>query len=239
MNEIKDRYNNNKEQIINSYKSEYLQKIERASKTNKGKLHIIGLMLERLKLEHNKLWQVEPTICFAKVYEEIENYQLENGINDFFVALKNLSVNLSPQDESVQTIALSTDEAHSELKLFFDEEREAIVPKETKEESIGSPEFTTRRQVLAFYYLTNEFTDCTTDKTAIARFIQFLTSKETAIKEIKDTNIYKLVKQPFSKAGNKNATNKDLQYISNYFEKMGMLEIVRKIDNDIDKGNKK
>jgi hypothetical protein len=234
MNNIKSRYINNKNEIITLWKNEYKERKKKASKTLKGKLHIIGLMQEKLQLEHYRLWREEPkkpTISFGKVYKDIEDYQLENNVPNFFDALEKISINLSPQDEKVQTIALSTDEAFEELKQYFKKEREAIEPTQTVEESIDNPEHTARRQVLAIYFMMKELgIYANSDKTELARFIQFLTGKETNIKEIKNTNIYKYILNPLPLK--EKALNNDLNYIREYFSKMDAANIIVSIDKE-------
>lgn len=95
-----------------------------------------------------------------------------------------------------------------------------------------SDESTTRRQVLAIHYLMNEldvYKD--TDKTEIAKFIQFLNGKETRNPKINNTNIYKYLKNPLS-TGDKGIES-DLQFIRLYFVKLGLFSIVDKIDKEI------
>ncbi|MDX1943186.1 MAG: hypothetical protein SFU99_21660 [Saprospiraceae bacterium] len=98
---------------------------------------------------------------------------------------------------------------------------------------LPNPEFTTARQVLALYYLLNyaKATTATADKTNFARFTQFLTGKEAGNSTIRNTNIYKRWKDVFSNSERKNI--QDLQYIRPFFEKLGLLEVVKMIDNDI------
>ncbi|MEO6731923.1 MAG: hypothetical protein ABIN01_11960 [Ferruginibacter sp.] len=97
----------------------------------------------------------------------------------------------------------------------------------------NNKEFTTARQVLAINYLLEELNidRSNTTLTEIARFIQFLTGKETGVAKINDTTIYKKVKQPFSKTDK--AAEKDLQYIRTYFENLGLQSIVKKLNKEI------
>lgn len=94
-------------------------------------------------------------------------------------------------------------------------------------------EFTTARQVLAIHYLFEICQVKNVDNTAKARFIQFLTGKQTDAKSIKNTSIYKRVLNPFS-TDNK-TLNSDLQYIRKYFEDLGLTEISKMITNEISK----
>lgn len=103
----------------------------------------------------------------------------------------------------------------------------------TVETKTEKKEFTTARQVLAIHYLLQELkvSSNTVDKTEIARFIQFLTGKETGVSKIKDTSIYKKVKSLLSK--NDRQLELDLQFIRIYFEKLGLNDITDKINKEI------
>ena len=64
-----------------------------------------------------------------------------------------------------------------------------------------------------------------TDKTEIARFIQFLTSKNY-------DNIYKRVLNPFNV--NDKVFREDLRFVRGYFERLGLYELVKMINNELD-----
>ena len=85
-------------------------------------------------------------------------------------------------------------------------------------------EFTMARQVLAVHYLMKYCQVKDVDKTAIARFIYFLTSKHYG-------NIYKLVRNPLKGTLPKN--NDDLKFIRKYFEELEMEEVVKMINNEM------
>jgi hypothetical protein len=90
-----------------------------------------------------------------------------------------------------------------------------------------SKEFTTARQVLAIYYLLKYCKVKNIDKTEIAWFIQFLTGKNF-------DNIYKKLQNPF-KLNNK-SLKEDLWFIRDYFERLGMQEVVKMVNNEINIG---
>jgi len=132
----------------------------------------------------------------------------------------------------VKELYLRTDKL---LKSFIDKCKE-FIEDENKEnnikaETIGNPEFTTRRQVLAIHYLVKNAKVKGTDKSEIARFIQFITGKEPDKKNIIDTYLYKVVKKPFPESDKQ--LNKDLQFIREYFEKLGIQGIVDDINKEI------
>lgn len=118
-------------------------------------------------------------------------------------------------------------QTHNELK-----EAETTSVKNAVEQKGGSKEFTTARQVLAVYYIMEELNVfAKADKTEVAKFIQFLTGKETGVSKINDTSIYKKVKSPFSKSDKQIET--DLRFIRTYFEKLGLMGITNKINKEI------
>lgn len=104
---------------------------------------------------------------------------------------------------------------------------------QTDDGKANKKEFTTARQVLAIHYLLEYCKVPNIDNTAKARFIQFLTGRESGASNIKDTTIYKKVRKPFS-TDNK-TLNEDLNFIRKYFEDLGLSEIAKAITNEISK----
>jgi len=85
-------------------------------------------------------------------------------------------------------------------------------------------EFTTKRQVLAIYFIFNELGVKNIDKTVQARFIQFLTNKN-------QSNIYKILSNPFKGLDESNTKIKDdLLYVKNLFDELGLSQLSKKID---------
>lgn len=99
------------------------------------------------------------------------------------------------------------------------------------EQDERNPEFTTARQVLAIHYLLTYCNAPKVDDTVTARFVQFLTGKETGAKTIVNTTIYKRVRNMLSLSDA--ASTKDLQYVRNYFVELGISDIVKMIENEI------
>jgi len=87
-------------------------------------------------------------------------------------------------------------------------------------------EFTTARQVLAMHYIFEYMKVKNVDNSEKARFIEFLTGKNYK-------NIYDAVRDPItSKKGL--LRKEDLIFIRGYFQKLGLLEIIKMIENEID-----
>ena len=98
-------------------------------------------------------------------------------------------------------------------------------------------EFTTARQVLAMTFLLKRCGINPIDNpTPVAKLIQFLTNREANAKRIQNTTIYKLVTKPFRE--NETTLLKDLHFIRNYFQDIGIPEIVVDIDREIAQSEK-
>jgi len=85
--------------------------------------------------------------------------------------------------------------------------------------------FTTARQVLTVHYLLKYCQVKNIDNTEKARFIHFLTGKNY-------DNIYKRVQSPLN--GSDKYINEDLKYVRRYFEQLGMKEVVKMINNELE-----
>jgi len=91
-----------------------------------------------------------------------------------------------------------------------------------------NPEFTTARQVLAIHYLLQYCQASQTSSADVARFIEFLTGKNYK-------NIYKRVCNPLGSRDKE--LSEDLRFVRSFFEKLGLTEIVKMINNEISSGS--
>lgn len=90
-------------------------------------------------------------------------------------------------------------------------------------------DFTTKRQVLAIYYLLEEFESTRmADRSAKARFIEFMTGKNY-------DSIYGALSEPHKGIDNKNNKNvlKDMEFVKGHFEKLRLNTIAQKISGDM------
>lgn len=132
-------------------------------------------------------------------------------------------INFQIQNTTPQTDNAAINPDNSEISVD-NLEPEPETPTKNKE-------FTTKRQVLAIYYMWNELDKNinSIDRTVRARFIQFLTGKN-------ESNIYKALAEPYkgleNDKNNKSAI-KDLEFVKQYFESIGLKSIVEKISNDM------
>lgn len=94
----------------------------------------------------------------------------------------------------------------------------------SNEQVTYSLEHTTARQVLAIHYLMKYCKTSQASNADVARFIEFLTSKNYK-------NIYKRVCNPLGSRDKE--LNEDLRFVRAFFEKLGLSEIVRMINNEI------
>lgn len=89
-------------------------------------------------------------------------------------------------------------------------------------------EFTTARQVLAIHYILEYCKVIKGNNADVARFIEFLTGKNYK-------NIYTRVCNPLGSRDKE--LNQDLRYVRDFFEKLGLTEIVKMINNEINSGS--
>jgi hypothetical protein len=103
--------------------------------------------------------------------------------------------------------------------------------KETEVDKSEFPdkEVSLRKKVLALKYLLDEL-DIENDKIAITEFIKLVTGKEPNQKA-KDGNIYKMIRTPFPTSDKALIT--ELSFIRPYFERLGLVNIVNKINKEI------
>lgn len=171
--------------------------------------------------QENFIEQCEKTYLDANrnFYEHLE--EAVSGLYYPMSEYDNLPSNFiitPPPDEGTvkKTIAL--------IKAYAERTAKAEIGASERE---SNPDFTTARQVLAMRFLLDPYNVwVTVDKTHIARFIEFLTGKNY-------DNIYKKVKTPYS-TKNKNFRKEDFQFIRTYFENLGLSDIVKKINNELE-----
>jgi len=104
------------------------------------------------------------------------------------------------------------------------------VNEQLSEQETKNPEFTTARQVLALHYIFEllQVRGTETDKAAKERFAQFLTGKSKQ-------NIHAAFTDPHITPKTKTFRFDDLQFIRKYFEDLGLSEIVKAINNQLEK----
>jgi hypothetical protein len=100
-------------------------------------------------------------------------------------------------------------------------------------EKRGVSEFTLARQVLVMHYMFKHLgiTRHENDLTDMAKLVQGLTGRQTKAADIRNTEIYKLISNPFSK-GDK-ALSKDLRFVRDIFDKLNHKAIVEEINREI------
>lgn len=200
----------------------------------------------------------QKNVDYLAIVEYATPQELNNGDEDFdlFFALKFSQIDLMDADSFLQYHLDSTFQSDLQIfKKFIDNLcikyneflyekympisqhfflQRPIYIESTKE---SNKEFTTARQVLAIHYIM-EYMGVyqNTDKTEIARFIQFLNGKETGVSKINNTTIYKKLKSPFSR--DNKTLEADLQFIRIYFEKLGIQSIFDKINKEIGSNDK-
>ncbi|MCX6214556.1 hypothetical protein [Spirosoma sp.] len=121
------------------------------------------------------------------------------------------------------------DKTINSLERRINERRKYLpsIPVSQPETPNHPPDHTTARQVLAMKFLLEYAKINVTNDKAAERFLHFLTGKS---KE----NLYKLWRNPYNK-DLFTAEVDDLRFIRKFFEELGAVEIVKAINNEIDK----
>ena len=93
----------------------------------------------------------------------------------------------------------------------------------------------TRDHVLAIHFILEAFDCLNNDLTARARLVQFFNGREKEAKNIKDTRIYEVLKDPFISVDN---STKTLERIRPYFVELGLKQVTDLIDKKLNEINK-
>ena len=167
------------------------------------------------KQKENKNKNID--IALTEVFKENKILPIKNGIVTIatLLAYKNFIDDLENEIPNED----------NEFYLESDED-EKKVKKEV------NTEFTLKRQILAITYLLKNSGFKAIDNTTTARFIQFLTNRESSTKAIKNTRIYKDLRNTLS---SKKQLLKDLDFILEHFKKLGLENIVNEINKDKNK----
>ncbi|MFZ4581890.1 MAG: hypothetical protein ACOYM7_04485 [Paludibacter sp.] len=178
-------------------------------------------LLERKKIILNAIAERD-LLCLKNQINPKSHYP-----NIFFqkncnVAIDVLNKQIAGLQENNQLFKVDDASVNEKLTIDSIDQLEQIV--KTKESS-------TRRQVLAMYYLLNEVDRniSSIDRTVKARFIHFLTQKN-------ESNIYKTLSEPhkgLENDKNKKSAIRDLEYIKKHFDDLGLKSISQKITKDM------
>jgi hypothetical protein len=229
----------NMEEFVSYYASKNSLKSVLAEYGIKGELIILEIIIAKInEFAIRKEIQLIPTLYHNRSHGLLMSFDITK--------LKDLDI--SPKEETFKGFDIrvqfefrfSKETSDSFSAALVDilngrkEELSDIISAGTKKENnTANNEFTTARQVLAIFFLLKEqHIWQNSDKTEVARFIQFLTGKETKTDKIKNTNIYKYTRDPI-KLTEKEVKN-DLLFIRKYFQGMGFSSIVSAIDKEIE-----
>jgi hypothetical protein len=246
--------NNIKAKFLADLKKPYEQDIDKAS----DKKYIHDKYMDRIKKNQDLQWNKEENTIIQENYVWIVLNNIEdlkksdkkyqyNYSGAFEKCVNSITINdTAPiitltQKQKKETIKiLAKWEGYEDYKTYIMEQDKIynpvnegnIISENITSELSSNPQFTTARQVLAIYYLMKQLHIWeNSDKTEIARFIQFLTGKESKTEKIKNTNIYKYLRNPLK--ANDKSLNKDLLFIRKYFQGIGMSTITEAIDKEI------
>lgn len=160
-------------------------------------------------------FQEKNGISINPTYAEIEEWEKEPEERN--VAQRQIQI----QEQSQEQRQIQIQEQSQEHNQEHNQEQDYRPVPET--------DITLNRQFLALYYMLNELDNkaFSRNKSEIARFIQMLTGKNY-------DNIYKRTKNPLKDPSERTSAKyqSDIQFVKDCFRNLGLVGIVRKIEND-------
>ena len=164
---------------------------------------------------------------------ELIDFQEKNGIsiNPTYAEIEEWEK--EPEERNVAQRQIQIQEQSQEQRQIQIQEQSQEHNQEHNQEQDYRPvpetDITLNRQFLALYYMLNELDNkaFSRNKSEIARFIQMLTGKNY-------DNIYKRTKNPIKDPSERTSAKyqSDIQFVKDCFRNLGLVGIVRKIEND-------
>ncbi len=198
------------------------------------KLHFSINCLNNIAIQFNDNLKLQK-ITYARRLVECEIFMATSGIYDYDNAsyieyTDRCRKAIAAIDEFVANVGDKLDTLTEEEKVQIEADYRAEYVIEQKDDRKSNSEYTTARQVLAMYYLFNEFKDNLNqvDRTSKSEFIEFLTGKNKS-------KIYKQLSNPLEgleKTNNKNAI-KDMKYVKSLFDSLNLKRISDQIERDM------
>lgn len=165
--------------------------------------------------------QEEEFIDKCQKLVDLIDFQTKNGIS---INLTDAEIEELQKEPEERNIAKSQTQEQPRIQ-----EQAQDQTQEQDFKPIPETDITLNRQFLALYYMLNELDNkiFSRNKAEIARFIKFLTDKSYE-------NIYKLAKNPLKDPSERTSARyqSDIQFVKESFHKLGLDNIVRKIEND-------
>jgi len=227
MKDLETTFIKNQSLVFNELKNEYLTRKAKARNVRR----IITKSFDELKERSNQLFTNADFNIQDKNFKIID--LMDEDVNLSLNGALILASDTKPKVEKKKvTITISTLRALQEFNQFLrNEEDELSTPQEANILPIKNTEVTVRRQALAIHYLLKNSKYRDDNYSEKARFTQFLTGRETNVLKIKDTNIKKIIDNLFPSS--EKQLIKDLQFVREYFEKLGIQSIIDEINKEI------
>lgn len=193
-------------------------------------------ILERVMSRCNEIADINGQINYLEwALKEHKRWRLKHGLSGKPAPIKmagdriltdKAEARIAALKEQQRRIAknLKSEISYRKGLLSRSTDASATTQQESNELSDSKTEFTTARQVLAIHYLLKYCKAEQVSNADVARFIEFLTGKNYK-------NIYKRVGNPLGSRDKE--LNEDLRFVRSYFEKLGLSEIVKMINNEI------
>ena len=156
---------------------------------------------------------------------DLIDFQEKNGIsiNPTYAEIEEWEK--EPEERNVAQRQIQIQEQSQEQSQEHNQEHN----QEQDYKPVPETDITLNRQFLALYYMLNELDNkaFSRNKSEIARFIQMLTGKNY-------DNIYKRTKNPLKDPSERTSAKyqSDIQFVKDCFRNLGLVGIVRKIEND-------
>jgi hypothetical protein len=212
---FKEIYDVRKNKVL--FKNEYKNKLRINYEELESKEEYLGVLIGIRSVEDiaNEGQTYFDSIIQYQKNSDIVLQDLLEYLTDYYAIIR--AQELVSQYPQVEIAAIRSDEIQDDENSLLD----------------SSTKSTLRQQYLAIKYLIEGHgTNINSiEKTELTRFWFFLSGKNTNSKSISNTREYEIVKKPFPKSDK--GLEKDLQKIRDFFEKLGIRDIVEKINKEI------
>lgn len=204
------------------------------SKNEKEKLAIkLSKAIDPKRIIDNCIKEIQQNFSYPP-NEDIKKRALQHNRKEhiwFLQIIEGDEVNLNVEVLKLYDLGLFTHVKEiADFYRFLNNYGNSEQQNEDSKESIIESQNTTARQVLIMHYILKYLKVDNIDATKRAELIQFLTGKSSK-------NVYDLVRNPLTtKQGD--FRQKDLQVIRIFFENLGLEEIVKMINNELEISNK-
>ena len=183
-------------------------------------------LVTRTMAEFKEICLIDGYASIKKEYEDEFLSKCQKLVDLIDFKIKN-GIPINPTDAEIEELQKEPEERN--IAQSQTQEQDQDQTQEQDHKPIPETDITLNRQFLALYYMLNELDNkaFSRNNAEIARFIKFLTNKSY-------DNIYKRTKNPLKDPSERTSARyqSDIQFLKECFHKLGLDNIVRKIEND-------